>query len=454
MNEGFTEDPGPREPGIDPLINLLTSEGTPAELAGEADALAMFRAASAAADAAASAAARTAAANAATDRHDRPAATAGPAGTPPQDLTAPPALTPGSPVPGPPVPGPPAPGSTVPGGPPHATVRSLRAWRRPGRLIAAAALAAAAAVVTAAYTADLPAPVQHVAYRALGFAGVPDAPGRSSQPGGSGNGAAPSGPGSTARTGGSGSAGGQPGSGGSPSPGQSAQPSPPGASPEPSSPAPGRGHGPGGGKSPSPTPTPTPTPSPSSPPPVPAALTISASAVKIIAGGSVSLTGLLTDADGAPVPNQTVTLVQHDAGVPGWVPVGQGTTDGTGTATVLVASLGTDAGFRFRGPNGTHSGHVRIVVIPTVSLTAIPGNRPGNERLIVSAPYATGSEAILQVRAGGTWRTLRSRPIDSIGQALFGVKLQLHQRIYRVVVPRTVQHAMGISNPAVVPARA
>ena len=49
MNEGFMEDPGPREPGIDPLIKLLTSEGTPSELAGEADALAMFRAASAAA---------------------------------------------------------------------------------------------------------------------------------------------------------------------------------------------------------------------------------------------------------------------------------------------------------------------------------------------------------------------------------------------------------------------
>ena len=33
MNEGFMEDPGPREPGIDPLIKLLTSEGTPDELA-------------------------------------------------------------------------------------------------------------------------------------------------------------------------------------------------------------------------------------------------------------------------------------------------------------------------------------------------------------------------------------------------------------------------------------
>jgi hypothetical protein len=336
----------------------------------------------------------------------------------------------------------------VPGGPRPATVRSLHAWRRPGRLIAAVALAAAAAVVTAAYTADLPAPVQHVAYRALGFAGVPDAPETSGHPGGAGTAGAPSGPGATARTGGSGSDGGQPGSSASPAPGQSAQPTPSGPSPQPSSPAPGHGH------SPSPTPTPTPTPTPSTPPPVPAALTISASAVKIIAGGSVSLTGLLTDADGAPVPNQTVTLLQHDAGVPGWVPVGQGTTDSTGTATVLVTSLGTDAGFRFRGPNGTHSGHVRVVVIPVVSLTAIPGNRPGNERLIVSAPYAAGSEAILQVRAGGTWRTLRSRPIDSTGQALFGVGLQRHQRIYRVVVPRTVQHARGISNPAVVPARA
>ena len=73
MNEGFMEDPGPREPGIDPLIKLLTSEGTPSERAGEAGALAMFRAASAAADAAASAA---------TDRHAVPVVTAARPGRP------------------------------------------------------------------------------------------------------------------------------------------------------------------------------------------------------------------------------------------------------------------------------------------------------------------------------------------------------------------------------------
>jgi hypothetical protein len=448
MNEGFMEDPGPREPGIDPLIKLLTSEGTPDELTGEAGALAMFRAASAA----------DAAANAATDRHAQPAVTAGPAGT------SPPAMAAGRPVPGPPVPGPPVPEPTVPeptvpeptvpGGPRPATVRPLYAWRRPGRLIAAVALAAAAAVVTAAYTADLPGPVQHVAYRALGFAGVPDAPKTSGQPGGAGTAGASSGSGATARTGGSGSDGGQPGTSASPAPGQTASPSPSGPTAKPTSPAPGRGHSPGGGHSPSPTPTPTPTPTPSTPPPVPAALTISASAVKIIAGDSVSLTGLLTDADGNPVPGQDVTLLQHDAGVPGWQPAGQATTDGTGTATVPVSSLGTDAGFRFRGPNGTHSGHVRVVVVPAVSLTASPGNRPLNERLTVSAPYAIGSDAILQIWAGGTWRTLRSHPIGPAGQVVFGVTLQRHQRIYRVVVPRTVQHARGISNPSVVPARA
>ena len=424
MNEGSMEDPGPSEPGIDPMIKLLTSEGTPSELAGEAGALAMFRAAT------------DAAANAATDRHAVPAVTAGPAGTPPPGVTD----------------GPPVPGPTVPGGPRPAAVRRLHAWRRPGRLIAAAALAAAAAVVTAAYTADLPGPVQHVAYRALGFAGVPDAPKTSGQPGGAGTAGASSGSGATARTGGSGSDGGQPGRSASPAPGQTASPSPSGPTAKPT--APGRGHSPGGGHSPSPAPTPTPTPTPSTPPPVPAALTISASAVKIIAGESVSLTGLLTDADGNPVPGQDVTLRQHDAGVPGWRPAGQATTDGTGTATVPVSSLGTDAGFRFRGPSGTHSGHVRVVVVPAVSLTASPGNRPLNERLTVSAPYAIGSDAILQIWAGGTWRTLRSHPIGPAGQVVFGVKLQRHQRIYRVVVPRTVQHARGISNPAVVPARA
>ena len=108
MNEGFMEDPGPREPGIDPLIKLLTSEGTPSELAGEAGALAMFRAAR---RHAASAAAppptppRTATPG--------PAVTAGPAGTSPPGVTAPPAR-PAPPCLDPPCPDPPCPAARGP----------------------------------------------------------------------------------------------------------------------------------------------------------------------------------------------------------------------------------------------------------------------------------------------------------------------------------------------------
>jgi hypothetical protein len=94
------------------------------------------------------------------------------------------------------------------------------------------------------------------------------------------------------------------------------------------------------------------------------------------------------------------------------------------------------------------------VVIPGVTLTVAPGARPQTSHLVVSAPYAAGSAASLQVRSGGAWVTLRTKTADSSGSVTFGVKNQRHQRIYRVVVPRTAQHAAGLSNPAVVPARA
>jgi hypothetical protein len=160
---------------------------------------------------------------------------------------------------------------------------------------------------------------------------------------------------------------------------------------------------------------------------------------------------MLTDDGGNPVPGQTVTLLEHEPGVAGWQPAGEGTTDQTGTATVTVPVLGTDAGFRFKGPDRTHSGHVRIVVIPAVSLTVGPGPRPQADRLAVSAPYATGDTAILQVRSGGGWKTLRSHVVGSSGQVVFGVHVGHATRVYRVVVPGTIEHAKGISNPAAVP---
>jgi hypothetical protein len=121
MTSDLSGETGALDPGIDQLFRALTAPATRAELTGEQDALAMFR------------------------------ANSGPAAPAPA--------------------GPTAPGSA----------RPRRPWRTFGvpvrwsvRLAAAAGLALGGGAAAAAYAAVLPAPVQHLAHSVLGFAGVPD----------------------------------------------------------------------------------------------------------------------------------------------------------------------------------------------------------------------------------------------------------------------------------------
>jgi hypothetical protein len=428
------DDLGPREPGIDQLISILTSGPAPDELAGERDALAMFRAARAStagqptaenATVAASTAATAAAPEATAPEATAPEATASQAA------------------------GPAGPGATGPRLVPLAERFRRRAW-----VSGVAALAAAAALVIAAYSAALPAPVQHVAYRALGFAGVPDSgsrsPGSSPSPPGGGSGTAPA-PGSRHPSGSSASGPGGSSGAVAPSPGQGRT----------QSPHPGQSHSPQPGGKPTPRPSgsqsppsssPSPSPStPTKPPPVPAQLTINAAQVKIAAGGSDDFTGLLTDASGVPVPSRQVDLEEHTPGTPGWLPAGQATTDTTGTATFTVPDLATNAAFRLIGPSRTASGPVHVVVIPAVSLTIGPGPGPHRDILTASSPLAGPADiVILQARSGGVWHEVRQQSLAG-GEATFTIKLQHQQRPYRVLLPRTLTHGQSVSNPVVAP---
>ncbi len=123
MTSDLPDAAGPLDPGLDQLFRTLTAPATGAELAGEQDALTMFRA------------------------NARP-----PASRPAAPGRAGAQRT----------------GSRQPG-------RLLRIpVRWSVRLAAAAALALGGGAAAAAYAAVLPTPVQHLAHTVLGFAGVPD----------------------------------------------------------------------------------------------------------------------------------------------------------------------------------------------------------------------------------------------------------------------------------------
>ncbi len=392
------DDLGPVEPGLERLLGVLTSGPAPDELAGEQAALAMFRA-------------------------SQPgAAVPGPAGTlpfPARPDQLPPGLAGWRRLAG----------QRRPGGQRSARERPARrvtgGRRRTGRLAAALALALAAGFAAAAYAEILPAPVQHVAYRVLGFVGVPN-----------------SGP-SPARPDGRRSS--------SPTrhhPGPARSQSP---APGPSSPAPRRTGTPSPSPAPSASPSPRPHRSSPAPGPVPAQLSLSATAARVVAGGGDSFTGLLTSSSGRPVPGQRLALQERAAGQPGWQPAGQATTGTTGRAALTVSDLTSNAWFRLTGPDGTQSQKVRVIAVPPVSVTVGTGPRRRAAVLTVTIPLADpGDLVVLQVRADGGWQILRAHRLGPAGQTVFQVKLRRRAQEYRVLLLRTASHGRSVSSPVLV----
>jgi hypothetical protein len=136
MMSDLTGETGAVDPGVDRLFRTLTGPATADELAGEQDALAMFRTNSVA------------------------------AALPPVAL--PPIAFP--PVAQPPV----ARAAKSPVGSERRRRFSLRVPTSWSVRLAAAVTVALGGMTAAAYAAALPAPVQHLAHNVLGFAGVPD----------------------------------------------------------------------------------------------------------------------------------------------------------------------------------------------------------------------------------------------------------------------------------------
>jgi hypothetical protein len=362
------------EPGLDVLLGLLTAGPAPDELAGEADALAMFRSS------------------------QQPAA-----------------ARPGPPPPS--GPGPRAPGPHAPR--PHAPGRRASSGRTPGwhprsarRLAAAVTLAAAAGLAAAAYTEALPAPLQHVAYGVLGFAGIPDA----------------------------------------------GRPEPATVSPHPAGPGPARSGSrpPGATQPPSAAASPQPGASTSGAPlPAgPQALSVTVASSRIAAGGSETFTGRLTD-HGRAVAGASLSLQERQPGEPSWHPVGSATTGADGRAVVTAPDLTRNTGFRLAGPDGALSRPVLVIVLPPVSasVASAPGGQGG--LLTASSPLASpGNTVVLQDWTGKRWRNLQARRLNGARQVTFLVRAPVGPgREYRMVLLATAAHGMSVSNPVTIPPR-
>jgi hypothetical protein len=359
------------EPGVDELLSLLASEPLRVELAGRDAAAAMFR-----------------------ENFRAP--------TPPADR--------------------------------RMARRDQRALRRDVRrarlLVAAVVLLIVGGFAGAAYSAALPAPVQHIAYHVLGFVGVPDshrarpqhtaAPRpRHSQPAvpPPGGASAPAAPVSTS---------------------PSATPSRSGT------PRPGTGK-----KSPSRRPKPF----RPAPPSGPVHLTATAAQAQIAAGAADTFTAILTRPDGTAVQGGQLTLIEHAAGESGWRTAAQATTGTNGRAALTVTGLTVSAKFRVTGPDDVRSQPMRVIVVPPISLAISAASHGATAVLVAKSQLADpGDRVVLQVQSGGHWVSKRIRRLDQAGKSRFTLRVRQGGREYRVVLLGTVSHGRSVSSPVQVPA--
>ncbi|MDX6372567.1 MAG: hypothetical protein QOD98_1555, partial [Nocardioidaceae bacterium] len=286
----------------------------------------------------------------------------------------------------------------------------------------------------AAYTNNLPEPIQRFAHRALGPV-APPAPQEQHQAKDHPTAAAtPSTTPTPTVTTPSATPTPTPSSTPSHSPSHSPKPTPtPSATPTPT-PTPTPSATPTPTPTPTATPTPTPTSTPTVPPPVvPAAVSISGSTHKVEPGQSVAFAGVVTSDDGTPVRRTRVTL--QTLTERGWVPVSSTRTDGSGAVSLVLPPITATTGVRLRTA-GVHSARWRVTLHPELGVTSAAGSSNGTVVITATALGAQPGDRVQllskdgQVAAG----TLDGDTIS------FTVTPTRKQTRYVVLLPATSAH--------------
>lgn len=275
-------------------------------------------------------------------------------------------------------------------------------------LAAAGTVMAAAALTAAAYTQALPTPLQNVAYHVLGFVGVPQA---HHVPGARGNTRPPR----HTRT-------------HAISPAAVATPR---------------------AVVPAPPPSPQPKRAKAAVASPLAIVSVAVARHRIVAGRSDMLIARLTSLGNA-VPGARLYLLERTAAEHAWHVVADATTGANGRVFVTVSGLTTNAAFRFRGPHGTLSRVVRVIVVPGV-FVAIARGPHKSETVTAGSPSAVpGDVVILQVRIDGHWLTVQVRELFVGNRVRFVVKVLGERRAYRVVLLGSKAHGRSVSKPITV----
>lgn len=299
--------------------------------------------------------------------------------------------------------------------------------------VALAVVALSGGVAAAAYTQTLPDPIQRIAHRMLAPIGVPAAPTDpepgvtaaaappKSAPATASSGPTPSAPHATAHAAAARHPSTHPAHHHSGAPGPTTAPTKaPAVAPA----------------SPRPVTTPPKTTAPVAPRPRPANVSASASARRVVVGGTVAVSGVVTDGNGRPLSGRPVVLLGHQPGHPGWTRLASGSTDRTGSVVLTPGPLHENTGLRLRTRHQVHSASTRVVVVPTVSAT------PRSEDVTVRTDGGTPGDSVLlyRVRRGQRIR-LAHAVLDTSGATSFSVPTARRSVRFVVVLSKTPQHA-------------
>jgi hypothetical protein len=190
---------------------------------------------------------------------------------------------------------------------------------------------------------------------------------------------------------------------------------------------------------PSSSPSPTETPSPTTPPaPVPASVSITSAGAgsKVAPGGTAVVTGRVVAADGTPVPDVLVVLQQR--GTSGWQRVTTARTAADGSVAVATGPVQRSTQVRLK-TSKVRSAPRNLVVQPSVTASAQTVGKVSavTARVVGSQP---GDRLLLLTTRSGQMVQEGADTLDASGAIRFEVAAPSLDRWYVVQLPATAAH--------------
>ena len=195
---------------------------------------------------------------------------------------------------------------------------------------------------------------------------------------------------------------------------------------------------------------PEPSPSPSPPPVVrPVAVTMAGGSHLVGPGATVVLSGQLTAAGGAPVPGHRIALQVRGPG--GWRQVLRTATDDAGGASAQSQPVTGLQRYRWRAGPGLHSRPWRVRVKPTVAASAAVGDTVTTINATVAGAQ-TGDRVVFYAVVRRSPVVVGRGQVTEAGTAQLEVRTPKRRRAFAVRVLPTRDHAGARARVVVRPA--